>query len=121
MKKCTKCGIEKPLSEFYKNRNKPRQDCKVCHEKTKIKSRIGAYGITVNQFNGMLVLQNNACAICKVKFIVKKHRHIDHDHKTGKVRGILCHKCNTSLGHFCDSIQILKSAIEYLSHNETKI
>jgi len=46
--------------------------------------------------------------------------HLDHCHTTGKIRGFLCQKCNHGLGLFNDSIQALKSAIEYLSYDETK-
>ena len=120
MKQCSKCGIQKSVSEFYKNRGKPRNDCKICHEKSKIKSKLNVYGLTIEQYNELISKQNNCCAICKTIFSVKKHTHIDHCHLTNKVRGILCHSCNTSLGHFRDSIQTLKNAIEYLSHYEMK-
>jgi hypothetical protein len=114
MKKCTKCGEQKPLSEFYKNRNKPRGDCKVCHEKTKMKSKVGAYGLTLEKYKSLFVKQNNCCAICGAQFISAKHTHIDHCHKTNQVRALLCHGCNTAIGLFKENIETLKSAVTYL-------
>jgi hypothetical protein len=55
------------------------------------------------------------CAICgKVAEWGKRGLHRDHDHKTGKTRGYLCHNCNVGLGHFKDSPKLLQKAIEYL-------
>ena len=70
-------------------------------EKRKIytrNSRIRAYGIEPNEYYEMLEKQGQGCAICRAK---PKYRamNIDHDHKTGKVRGLLCDGCNLSLGH----------------------
>lgn len=70
------------------------------------------YNITVEEYNSMMHLQENKCAICGD---MSEKLCVDHDHKTGKVRGLLCSNCNTSLGKFKDSIQILKNAISYLT------
>lgn len=81
------------------------------------------YGITEAQFNAMLKSQNGCCAICGSQSTNhKRHKNfsIDHDHKTGTVRGLLCHKCNQLLGHARDSISILSSAIVYLTNAQTK-
>jgi len=120
MQKCSKCGIKKPLSEFYKNRGKPRKDCKTCHEQAKVKTKLGFYGLTETQYNQLLVAQQHKCLICDTSFISKKLTHIDHCHTTNKVRGILCHYCNTALGLFKESIPILKTAIKYISDNKTE-
>ncbi len=69
------------------------------------------YGLTKKIYDGIIILQNNSCAICQTPFT--KTPHVDHDHSTGKVRGLLCHHCNTSLGGFRTK-QNLKRAIEYL-------
>jgi hypothetical protein len=74
------------------------------------------YGISLIEFNTILKNQGNVCKICGAtksggrsgKFVV------DHDHKTGKIRGLLCHRCNTALGNFYDDRSILASAILYL-------
>ena len=57
------------------------------------------YGITVEQFNSLLKKQNDSCAICKMSFQIVKPN-IDHDHETGKVRGLLCDACNCAVGAF---------------------
>lgn len=72
------------------------------------------YGIDIKKFNEILEIQNNSCAICKQPFANSKHTHIDHDHITNKVRGILCSSCNLGLGKFYDNKDYLLSAIEYL-------
>ena len=75
------------------------------------------YGITVEEKYNMLLSQNNRCKICKTPFIKEKKAlmpHIDHDHATGKVRGLLCDYCNRGLGAFKDKIANLLRAILYL-------
>lgn len=76
------------------------------------------YGITLNEFNEKLKQQNNGCAICgSVNGKANKRNDrltVDHNHATGELRGILCHKCNFGLGHFDDDIELLLKAIEYL-------
>ena len=59
------------------------------------------------------------CPICKISFTKMdvKNIHLDHDHSTGKVRGVLCFSCNAGLGQFRDSVDNLRSAIEYLNNN----
>ncbi len=72
------------------------------------------YGITLNDFNNMLLLQNNKCKICKQKFKTKFDTNTDHCHSTGKVRGLLCNKCNLTLGNINDNVLILKNMIKYI-------
>ena len=77
------------------------------------------YGITLLQYNYMLDAQNNKCAICNkeetalLKGVVRRLA-IDHCHITGKVRGLLCDKCNHLLGLVNDSCSLLENAINYL-------
>jgi hypothetical protein len=75
--------------------------------------RIGVK-MTYEEFNRILLEQNNVCAICGEKDF-KKRLSVDHCHKTGKFRGLLCQTCNTSLGGFKDNVELLKSAIKYLT------
>ena len=65
----------------------------------------------------MLAAQDGKCAICGTTSTGnRKAFHVDHDHKTGKVRGLLCSNCNTGIGNLRDDIGLLNRAIEYLSH-----
>ena len=76
-----------------------------------------SYGITPEEYDTLLNKQNMVCAICGIKKNGKGKLHIDHDHKTGKVRGLLCMKCNTMLGLSGDNTATLASAIEYSENN----
>jgi hypothetical protein len=71
------------------------------------------YGITLDDWEKMFLAQSSACAICKCTNPGRQW-HTDHCHRTGNVRGILCHGCNTGLGYFCDSSAALQSAVTYL-------
>lgn len=72
------------------------------------------YGISVFEYEEMLFSQGGKCAICEREETNGRLLATDHDHSTGKVRGLLCRACNTGLGHFGDSIPRLLSALEYL-------
>jgi hypothetical protein len=76
------------------------------------------YGLTYDDFLAMIEKQDGICPICKQA--PSEHKwgrkwNVDHDHATGKVRGLLCRKCNLALGHFDDSIERMQAAIDYLS------
>src|SRR3990167_4704807 len=79
------------------------------------------YNLTLEQHEELLKKQNNLCAICqKPEFIVDKRSGkikklaVDHNHKTGQVRGMLCINCNKGIGHFYENPKTLKQAIKYL-------
>ena len=81
------------------------------------------YGVTLEWYNQNLAKQKNVCAICKQPEVaVIRGRVIsmpvDHDHQTGKVRGLLCTKCNRGLGLFADKVENLRSAISYLESHQ---
>lgn len=79
------------------------------------------YGLTPEQYNQILIAQDHKCALCFSPNPGSKGTfHVDHDHKTNQVRGLLCHSCNTALGLFKDNPQILQLAIAYLLKNKTK-
>lgn len=61
----------------------------------------------------MLALQDSCCAICERTLAVET-AHLDHDHRSGRIRGVLCFDCNSALGKFRDDPKILNSAIRYL-------
>ena len=72
------------------------------------------YGITRKHFDAILKAQDYKCAICE-KEITDQEPHIDHDHFTGIVRGLLCGKCNIALGLFNDNPDLLNKAVQYLT------
>lgn len=72
------------------------------------------YGLTLNEYNTLLVGQNNQCGICGSK-IYGRSAKLDHCHKNGKIRGFLCNGCNLGLGAFKDSEVLLGLAIRYLN------
>ena len=77
------------------------------------------FKLTLDQYNALLQKQREVCCICKQPEKIKKRDKIialtvDHDHNTGKIRGLLCSRCNVALGQFSDSISLLKAAIAYL-------
>ncbi len=75
------------------------------------------YGLTPEEYDALVEEQNGVCAICgnppgEVKFATRLA--VDHCHKTGKNRGLLCRPCNLALGHFEDDVNRMESAIVYL-------
>lgn len=86
------------------------------HGEGKSVHRCFQYGINRQQYKFLVINQDNKCAICGDEFLSTPH--IDHDHSTGKVRGLLCRRCNIGLGKFKDSVIELRSAISYLENSE---
>ena len=81
------------------------------------KSDLQKYNLGLEEYDQMLESQNGQCAICGKR--QHKKLFVDHNHKTGKVRGLLCNNCNFGIGQFQDDFNLLLSAIEYLRrHNE---
>jgi len=77
------------------------------------------FGLSLNDYERMLKEQNNLCAICgKTELSYNRKLAVDHDHKTGKVRALLCMKCNHVLGNANDDINVLKNAILYLEKHK---
>lgn len=76
------------------------------------------FGVTKGQYETMLLAQNGLCAICGIKPNHKKLS-VDHDHVTGRIRGLLCSPCNLGLGSFRDNIESLARAQIYLRANLT--
>jgi len=142
-KSCTSCKEVKPLTEFSivqtgKRTGNSFPRCKVCRNKQhkerkerdpSIYRRIEwpsklkrLYGITVDQYYSMLESQGGGCAICGTKVPSSRKRKyasvemffVDHCHATGKVRGLLCSRCNRGIGFFDDSIDKLNLAVNYL-------
>ena len=105
---------EKSVSEFFKRKNISKVQYK------RNGNMLKKYNLTEHQYNEMLKQQNGVCAICKQKEIHKLYKFlpVDHNHKTGKIRGLLCSRCNYGIGNFNDNIELLKEAINYLKEND---
>jgi len=80
------------------------------------KQQLAIYGLTIEDYDAMLLEQQGVCAICsKAEAVSSKGvLSVDHDHKSGKVRGLLCDTCNRGLGHFFDNTEYLTKAVLYL-------
>lgn len=83
---------------------------------TKINNLKRMYGIDLLQYSELKKKQNNLCAICNRRPITKS-LFVDHCHTSGKVRGLLCCKCNTGIGMLEDNIEFLENAIKYLKEH----
>lgn len=136
MKTCKTCGEAKDTEQFYAHKNTSdglRTDCKACHsikcrkwseqnpERDQYNRRSAAlkrkYGIDLEEYTAILIKQDYCCGICGLKdsgTIQHDTLALDHCHETGKVRGILCDKCNRGIGLLQDSPELLKKAIEWL-------
>lgn len=145
-KVCTKCKINKPIEEFYKIQTKTKymSSCKVCkrlyvqnwvninrpktkeykttyriknRENARLKAKVthlkNSYNITPDQLQELKNKQNNKCLLCSKETKL----YVDHCHKSGKIRGLLCPKCNSALGLFFDNTDVLEKAIKYLKDN----
>lgn len=119
---CKSCGAEHEQSSREIQRNQKSMSCKNYRppnwtglEKADVRVR-HVYGITLEQYHQMLADQNYRCAICGQEDEVEGRKlAIDHCHTTGKVRGLLCGKCNRGLGLFYDNSKLLQNAISYLA------
>lgn len=136
-KTCSHCGKTKLVNEYYNSQLKSgyAASCKTCL-KTIRKKRFDSnpdyfkrrardlryqldYGITLDDYEQLLTKQNNQCDICGTDTPVggRENFAIDHDHSTGKIRGLLCNDCNLGLGSFQDNKESLKKAIQYLTND----
>lgn len=122
---CTTCEEFKLASEFKLERDKRafggvamRSKCRTCDEFRKYKRFIEkTYEFSWSDYEKMFDEQRGCCAICgsKISSSRTSRLFVDHNHETGKVRGLLCSSCNHGLGLFKDSPKLLQNAIKYLS------
>ena len=144
MKKCTKCNEVKPLTMFYKDRTTKdgyHPHCKLHKRKSAapaikaaydreyrkrhvLRKKANMYKISTEKLAQLIAAQSGLCSICGCPETalhpvskLPQALAIDHDHKTGKVRGLLCTNCNKGLGCFKDNVVRLKNAIIYLEQN----
>lgn len=139
-KLCSRCRFERPLDQYRKDtsrRDGLQRYCKGCQKekaqeyqadgrrgRTKRAASIRKYGITVERYEEILASQDGVCAICREECSSGWALCIDHDHACcpsprsgcGKcVRGLLCRRCNTGIGHFQDNADLVSRALEYLT------
>lgn len=115
---CVRCKL-RPMAYPESNNHW----CKVCLEETR-KLRYDAKkkrdknlqqnyrGFTSNDYDALLLKQEGVCAACGQP--QKRYLHVDHDHKTGKVRGLLCTNCNAALGLLHDDPAIIRKLLQYI-------
>lgn len=128
VKHCGGCNRSLPLDAFHANRfakDGRQTQCKECHGKRYDRERwhktnvFRNFGITKEEYEAMAEAQNHCCAICGTPETAKRGRTtlklaVDHNHKTGKVRGLLCGTCNRKLG-VLENESFVAAATEYLS------
>lgn len=136
IKQCTVCEESKPLGQFHKNKlafDGVHSACKKCRNETRRNSLTAKlysegykekqkendlkrrFNIDFQRYETMLIAQDFKCGICRThQKDLDKSLAVDHCHKTGAIRGLLCSKCNLSLGGFQDSVELLEEAIQYL-------
>lgn len=123
--KCSACKIDKDTALFSPSSLKDRYGkCKECSSLSSKKSFIlNKYKLNSDNYSMLIKEQNNVCKICDKQesgmFQGKqKQLSVDHNHSTGKIRGLLCSSCNVGLGVFKDSPDLLRKAIKYLDDND---
>jgi hypothetical protein len=129
-KTCSKCGVKQDISNYYLvSKAKgiyPQNPCISCvkkyqkdrYQKIYEKSIIRKFDLNSQEYNKMLEDQEYSCKICNTHIDkLSKNLAVDHCHITGKVRGLLCSKCNTGIGMLKDDIKLLEKALQYLKSN----
>ncbi len=118
-KLCRRCHQEKTKTNFVVNKSCKDGFNGWCKDCSKDSALLDRYSISLEDYKSMLVAQNSRCALCNTEnpmgptnmFVV------DHCHKTGKVRGLLCNHCNTGLGKLQDNPELLRKAAAYIEAN----
>ncbi len=127
VKDCRLCVRTRAIEWYYANREKALSWCKTYYSKNKkrISKRVSnyqcrkKYGISLKQRESLLKQQNGKCANKGCETVIKKGKgHLDHNHCTNEIRGILCVSCNLALGITKDNPVILTGLIEYLNKKE---
>lgn len=128
-KVCEYCGIDfmaRPdrigrfcsRSHATAQRNKDEGTGLGAYERNRRYMRLKLYGLSHDAFTEMWEQQSGECLVCSTPMInggnTRTSAHIDHDHSTGLVRGILCNSCNMGLGKFYDNPEVLEKAARYL-------
>ncbi len=118
-RRCQTCNREKGLHLFYSS---PKWKCKSCFKKTNAyqnqRDRYlrSAYGITDFEYAKLLEHNDGCCWICGGKS-GGKHLAVDHNHRNGRIRGLLCKRCNGVLARMMDDVRLFQRATDYLGHD----
>lgn len=118
---CVYCGVTyTPRLKTQTRCGSPK--CAHAHRRAIDKHRAShlarKFGITPDEYDRMLEAQGNVCAICNAPCATGRRLAVDHDHRTGAIRGLLCFRCNVVLGKFDDDLDLFASATTYLrSHH----
>jgi hypothetical protein len=117
---CAK-GLCGPCYRSHLRQNSPRRaeilERRAIQERVR---RIEQYGIGADEYARLLTSQGGVCGICRQPALVNSRLHIDHDHQTGRVRGLLCHNCNRGLGIMGDTLDRMRAAVTYLESVENR-
>lgn len=134
-RQCSGCSRDLAMAAFArcaKNKDGLHSHCRECRSATKkahyvknaaelaAKHRQRTYGLDKASFASLVERQQNCCAICSRDMGNKHNRHIDHDHATGRVRELLCSRCNRMLGHVDDNPQLLRTMAAYIEKHRTE-
>lgn len=126
---CATCKKRKPITAFESRPRRTRDpwsvNCTDCLKKIKQRSRRDAqyrrlYGIGLADYETILKRQQGRCAICRAQPPRNAHLHVDHDHATSKVRGLLCNNCNIAVGFMADDIDRCIAAARYLHEHRAE-
>jgi len=137
---CEVCGLQTRSHSMSRHKRRCGTLCEVelceqdhhmkgyCRHHFKLSQYAKSFGITSEEMFSVFAHSNGKCEICKTKLVPhglaaetrKNVACIDHDHDTGKIRGILCFRCNSGLGHFSDSAELVALALEYLQDRSGK-
>lgn len=98
------------LNPFFKHGKSKTKEYHREHDRRRLLKK---YSLDLDNYNTLLKKQDNKCAICNKNYTIRK-LFVDHDHKNGLVRGLLCNRCNLLIGWADDSIEVLEKAIKYL-------
>lgn len=127
MKRCSKCDVDRANGDFYeygRNRDGLSSNCRFCYKRYRDSNSdrvarskaCSLYGITKDEYDQLFDKAENLCEICRRPQRDKRFKRlgVDHDHKTKKVRGVLCAQCNAALGKMDDDPELLRAAAKYL-------
>lgn len=129
-KRCGTCGVDLPVTDFYLTKGKKGKMRRYPHcipcavDIQRVRQLRDKYGLTPEQYEVMVEMQEGCCAIClKPERVVRAGRlvklGVDHCHVTGDNRGLLCRGCNIGLGNFRDDPDLLRNAATYVEFYST--